>query len=155
MADNTRFNTLEDAYITIMHRSRQNLLTGCREWIGHTHKKGYGCIRRDRKMQKTHRVVWEYINGHIPDGMHVLHACDNPCCVEVVHLFLGTNGDNIADKVSKDRSGKKLCISQVAEIKRMLSEGFLQREIAQKFGVVQSSIGRIKSGERWSHVDPA
>lgn len=152
MADSTRFNTLEDAYRVIVTRSKQNLLTGCMEWTGTKCNKGYGSIRRDRVMQKTHRIAWEYFNGPIPDGMHVLHACDNPSCVEVVHLFLGTNGENIADKCAKDRSGKKLCIEEVAKIKEMLSSGMSNKAIAKIYGVNQCSISRIKLGQRWTHV---
>lgn len=152
MADSTRCNTIDDAYKIIMERSKQNLLTGCREWFGHVHYKGYGCIRRDRKMHKVHRVVWEYLNGEIPEGKHVLHACDNPSCVEVIHLFLGTNQENIADKMSKDRSGKKLCMAKVAEIKSLLKGGRSQKEIGTMFGVHQSTIGRINTGARWNHV---
>jgi hypothetical protein len=103
-------------------------------------------------MEMVHRVVWEYQNGPIPKGSHVLHACDNPCCCEIKHLFLGTNYENIIDKMHKDRSGKKLCIEKVKEIKEIFKNGFSQSEIAYRFGVNQSQISRILSGKRWIHV---
>jgi hypothetical protein len=85
---------------------------GCLEWTGAT-SCGYGNIRIKGKTVKTHRLVWELVNGPIPDGLHVLHHCDNrPCCQTKPtegfpegHLFLGTPADNAADRVAKGRNG--------------------------------------------------
>ena len=152
MADNTRFNGLEDAFQIIMERSRQNLLTGCMEWTGTVNRKGYGSIRCDRKMKKVYRVVWEAVFGPVPDGLHVLHHCDNPACVETKHLFLGTNKENIKDKCDKDRSGKKLCIDDAKKIKEMLSSKMSVYSIARMFDVHPCSITRIRDGKRWAYV---
>lgn len=150
----TRMHTNQEVLDVIAKRSRQNLLTGCREWLGTKHSKGYGCIRFKRKMEKVHRVIWELMKGPIPEGMHVLHACDNPECCEINHLELGTNRDNIEDKIRKDRSGKKLCIEKVREIKRLIALGFLsQGEIADQFGVCSCTISHIKRGAKWAHVE--
>lgn len=51
----------------------------------------------------AHRVSYEIEHGDIPKGMHVLHRCDVRPCINPLHLFLGTNSDNIADSVSKGR----------------------------------------------------
>jgi len=50
-----------------------------------------------------HRVVFEECHGPIPDGMYVCHTCDNPPCINIDHLFLGTPRDNMLDKVAKGR----------------------------------------------------
>jgi hypothetical protein len=52
---------------------------------------------------KAHRVQWEKFFGPIPEGMHVLHTCDTPGCINIEHLFLGTNADNMRDMAAKGR----------------------------------------------------
>lgn len=81
------------------------------EWQGTKHAKGYGSIRCDGKMRKVHHLTYIAANGPIPEGMHVLHECDNPSCCEPKHLTVGTNAQNITEKMARDRSGKKLCIA--------------------------------------------
>lgn len=86
----------------------------CWPWAGATHNKGYGNIGIDGRTTTTHRLAYSLAIGPIPDGMHVLHRCDNPPCCNPEHLFLGTNRDNHADKIAKgrqasgDRSGSRL-----------------------------------------------
>lgn len=75
------------------------------EWQGSRDARGYGRIgvNGSRSPQLTHRVAWELANGPIHDGLYVCHHCDNPPCVTIAHLFLGTNSDNQLDSVSKGR----------------------------------------------------
>jgi hypothetical protein len=85
---------------------------GCLEWTNSTTPDGYGHISIDGKLVYTHRFAWTLVNGPIPGGMCILHHCDNPPCCETAptegypegHLFLGTKGDNMADKVAKGRA---------------------------------------------------
>lgn len=78
----------------------------CWIWTGGTNIKGYGCIglgERGRGKALAHRVSWELAFGPIPDGLWVLHHCDNPPCVRPDHLWLGTAADNNRDMVAKGR----------------------------------------------------
>lgn len=75
----------------------------CVEFIGCHHPRGYGAISVNGRLRRAHRVSFEMANGPIPDGLYVLHACDNPPCVNPDHLFLGTQSDNMLDCVSKGR----------------------------------------------------
>jgi HNH endonuclease len=76
--------------------------SGCLEWTGAT-LKGYGQIGDGRQVLYTHRVAFMLANGEIPDGMDVLHHCDNPPCCEPDHLFAGTALDNSTDMIAKGR----------------------------------------------------
>jgi hypothetical protein len=80
--------------------------TGCREWMRSKNAFGYGKVKLRRRDFASHRVAWTLAHGPIPDGMCVLHRCDNPSCCNPDHLFLGTVQDNKADCVSKGRHAR-------------------------------------------------
>jgi hypothetical protein len=75
----------------------------CWEWTATIDKSGYGIVGMRPKNLKASRVAWMLTNGAIPDGLWVLHHCDNRRCVRPDHLFLGTNTDNQRDSVAKGR----------------------------------------------------
>lgn len=145
----------------------RNRSEGCWLWDGSKNHKGYGTFSMGKDgMDRTvlaHRFAWESENGPIPDGMCVLHRCDNPSCVRPDHLFIGTDADNAVDRDSKGRGGGKkrrgvsngrthLTDDDVAAIRRRFRSGEFQRVIAASFGVAQTTISRIVREEVWNHV---
>lgn len=82
-------------------------LSPCWTWTKGKTKAGYGQLQARKISQQpllAHRVAWQLEKGEIPLGVHVLHECDNPSCVRPSHLFLGTQTDNVADRVRKGRT---------------------------------------------------
>lgn len=78
--------------------------TGCWLWTDAPNRKGYGELVVGKKVLRAHRVSWFLHFGEIKEGLHVLHKCDTPACVNPCHLFLGTNSDNMIDKKLKGRA---------------------------------------------------
>ena len=77
----------------------------CWCWNGARFAAGYGQMFVTGRTRYAHRLSFEIANGSIPPGMVVRHTCDNPCCVNPRHLLVGTNYDNIVDKMVRNRSG--------------------------------------------------
>lgn len=84
--------------------SHCSYLGNCWPFLGATLRGGYARFYDGEKGRKAHRWSYQHHYGPIPDGMLVCHRCDNPPCVRPDHLFLGTNGDNMADKKAKGRN---------------------------------------------------
>jgi hypothetical protein len=96
-----------------MERQLVPTVNGCIEWTGTRMRLGYGKIGIGTKVFLTHRIAWELANGPIAGDLFVCHACDNPPCCNVDHLFLGTNKANMEDMARKGRahfSGVTHCI---------------------------------------------
>lgn len=83
-------------------RVRVGAIDECWEYQGYRHPTNYGAFRIDGE-EYTHRVAWTLTYGKIPDGLQVLHRCDNPPCCNPAHLWLGTRQDNMIDRDNKKR----------------------------------------------------
>lgn len=138
---------------------------GCWEWTRSVGSHGYGAYWDGKKLWTCHRYVWTITNGEIPGGLHVLHTCDNRTCCNPSHLFLGTNNDNIADRMAKGRSrttpkageqhhSAKLTDATVRKMLKELAKGRrgVQSRLARKYGVSHSVVNRIASGKGWTHI---
>jgi hypothetical protein len=125
-----------------------NPKTGCWEWQGST-AKGYGRLRVGKRYVLAHRLMWECVYGET-NNLHILHKCDNRSCICPSHLFLGTNADNMRDKVLKDRAGIKLNIKEVKDIR---TSKLAPKDLAKKYGVRLDTIYRILNRETWKHIE--
>jgi hypothetical protein len=133
---------------------------GCWPWTGCT-TAGYGQIWRDGRMDLAHRVAYELATGTDPAGRQVLHACDNPPCVNHAHLSLGSHADNMADRDAKDRTRRgerttaaKLTEADVVEMRRLRAgEGLTYAVLGARFGVSSVAARRACSGQSWAHLD--
>jgi len=131
----------------------------CWEWMGVTGKNKYGQIKIGQKTIPTHRFSYALHFGEIPEGLHVMHICDKPWCVNPDHLKTGTNADNCADKSKKGRTVRKfgqdnrqskLSDCDVRKICELYNKGYNQKYIANKFGLSQGQISKIVTGSRRS-----
>lgn len=136
-------NSIENFWLNV-----NKIPGGCWEWTAALNSSGYGSWSVKRRQVKAHRISYEMAKGAIPDGLHVLHDCDNRKCVNPGHLFLGTNAENIEDRVAKDRSYRKIGSKDVQEIIAKCKAGALQREVAAEYGVTQSHVSKLCKSAR-------
>lgn len=130
----------------------------CWPWIGGVDHFGYGRIYDHGTSYQVHRVVYELEHGPIPDGLLVLHRCDNPPCVNPAHLFLGTNQDNVNDMLQKGRERRgethhnaKISTQQVLELRQQFAAGRSAASLARAFGVDPSNVRLIVLGKTRKH----
>lgn len=91
----------------------------------------------------VHRVSFEEHFGPIPRGAMVLHNCDNPCCMNPMHLRLGTGVDNANDMYERGGRARTLTPQQAEQIRIRSRGGEKQRLLAKEFGVSQSLVSMI------------
>lgn len=142
---------------------------GCWPWTGAKDPDGYGIFwdgtyRRSGAGHYVRVTRWTYQQfvGPIPQGHQLLHRCDNPPCVNLAHLFTGTDADNHADREAKgrgrrlhgsDHTGSKLTEEQVRLIRaRWDAKQAAGVDLAQEFGVTSAAISRIVNRKTWTHM---
>jgi hypothetical protein len=138
---------------------------GCWEWTGHLTPGGYGRMRiGDGRRRGAHQISWMIHFGSIPDGLSVLHHCDNPRCVRPDHLFLGTQQDNLSDMRAKGRqrwgnqmgenNGRaRLTVTQVRTLRSRWIAGERNEALAAEFGLSVHYARRIIYGYVWRKID--
>lgn len=137
-------------------------LNGCWEWMGSKNDQGYGNFKLINKAYKAHRISYMLFIGDIPENMCVCHSCDNPSCVNPAHLWLGTNQDNVDDKMRKgrqshsrgeERYNHKLDKQKVIQIRQLYKQGYTLKELSKMFGVSISTVFFVKSEKVWGWVE--
>lgn len=130
---------------------RKDNTSECILWTAAIDAYGYGAINGKGKMLKAHRVAWELAYGPIPEGLCVLHKCDVRNCVNVEHLFIGTDGDNVRDMLAKGRAvgNKKLSKNDIINIR---ADNRYQKDIAHDYNVTQALISCIKTNKIWKYI---
>lgn len=134
----------------------------CWPWTAGTYHFGHGQFKVSGTSYKSSRIAYFLATDIDPGDLNVLHSCDNPPCCNPRHLFPGTLDDNNKDRAAKGRSvvgyhdyrgeknpRAKLTASQVRAIRR---SNELQIVLANRYGVTDRMISRIKSRIAWKHV---
>ena len=136
----------------------------CWLWQGAANTTGYGMVSwAGRKNIVAHRLAWKLLRGEIPAGMNALHKCDTPRCCNPDHIFFGTQKDNAADCMAKDRHARgernkknKLTDEQVLQIRRDYRRPTFKvsniQELVKRYGVRRGTISAIIRGQTWRHL---
>lgn len=123
---------------------------------------GYGVVSYNGKPRRAHRIAWTIRRGPTPEGIDVLHRCDNPPCCNPKHLWLGTDLDNRRDCLAKGRArfargedsgATKITAKQALTIRRRYAKGGIsQQKLGDLFGINQRAISAIILRKSWKHV---
>jgi hypothetical protein len=150
-----RYASVEERFWAKVHKN-----SGCWEWTAALSTGGYGRLGVNGQSLAAHRLAWQFTIGPVPEGLCVLHRCDNRRCVRPGHLYLGTYRDNARDREmrgrSHDRSGMhngraRFTEDQVREIRR-LAETMPQYEVANRFDTTQARVSEMVRRTTWAHV---
>lgn len=133
----------------------------CWPWLAGFHQRGYPVFWLDGKLWFANRVAWLLTRGEISDSMLICHKCDNPACVNPMHLFEGSYAANHDDMKIKGRrasfagarnSQSKLSDSDVKTMRSLHAGGMRTKLIANQFGVCREVAGKAIRGTTWKHV---
>jgi hypothetical protein len=135
----------------------------CWLWTGYRQPDGYGQFRANSKFYNSHKFAYELAYGPVPDGLEVMHTCDQPHCCNVAHMRLGTHLENMQDCKAKGRQAcgerikrNKLTADQVLEIRRLFKRTEANRSnipiLAKRYGVFPGTIRDIILRLSWTHL---
>lgn len=138
----------------------------CKIWQGAKSSRGYGSMSLGKYWSEaSHRVAWAIQNGKRPPvGMHVMHSCDTPSCVNPSHLSIGTAKDNHRDCFIKGRKkvrrGSRHAWSRYTEEQMiaaaaLFAAGSTYAQISQRLCINRGTLEKTLQGRRWPHIQPA
>jgi hypothetical protein len=132
--------------------------SGCWIWMKSLNHRGYGktCLGKEKTIS-AHRASYEEKYGKIPNGLMALHSCDVRCCVNPDHIFLGTQQDNMTDKVNKKRqaNGEKHGMSKLTKEQAFEAKFGTEKaaSLSKRFGCSATIIRQIRNGYYWKHLE--
>lgn len=133
---------------------------GCWTWTGGKDQDGYGRMAIGHRRVPAHRVSYIVEHGSIPRGLHILHRCDTPACVNAAHLRTGTHQENMKERNERMRSASgakngrsKLAPRQVRAIRDLYSLGsYSYAELSEIFLIDPSIVGDIVNRKSWKDL---
>lgn len=128
----------------------------CHVWIAGLGSHGYGEITDTRgevgpvnKKYRVHRAALMLAGTDVPADAVVMHECDRPACVNIAHLTIGTQTDNMADRHAKGRTFRRtLTDEQRVRLRECRAAGWPYKRIAAEFGMAVNTLTRILTDER-------
>ena len=109
---------------------------------------GHKRVRLDDSTRRmVHRVAWEAHNAQpVPDGMYVLHTCDNPACFNPNHLYVGCLSQNQQDRVERNRESFQSFKLTLDDYEAICDSTDSPKDLAERYGVTTTRIHQIKRG---------
>ena len=121
---------------------------GCWQWTASTNLDGYGNIKVENKLQRAHRVSWEWAHGKIPESMVVDHRCFNRACVNPEHLRLVDRSQNAQHRMG----ATKYSVSGVRGVswhkQRKAWEASAQLNGRKYWGGLHATVGEAEAAAR-------
>ena len=147
----------------------------CWEWTAWRFPQGYGGITIGGRTVRANRLAYILTHGEVPNGLWVLHKCNNYPCINPDHLYAGTSSQNAIDRENSpmslkgDRNGSrlhpdsrpwgikvntvKLTPEQVLEIRNSYKFGEITANmLGDKYGLSSSNVIRIVKGKSWKRI---
>ena len=157
MIDKTRREYL----ITRIKENSVQIDSGCIEWTATKNNKGYGLIHFALQWGDGHKSSMPAHRAHYMAHYNVIlsryefvcHKCDNPSCVNIDHLFLGSPKDNVRDKLAKGRNAKnyklhtRQCVHDDATIQAIKNSTGPLKFTASEYGVSIGYVSRLRNGK--------
>lgn len=138
-----------------------NRETQCREWQGTVDKDGYGKITHSRQTIRPHRAIYEsFYRVKLQPQQQLNHTCDSRRCCNALHLYVGTQQQNIKDRDRKNRQARgeknantSLTESKVREIRNLRAQGNTLEKIAKTLSIPKGTVAGITSRRNWGWLE--
>lgn len=125
---------------------------GCKIWDAACSDNGYAVVQMGKSLKRAHREVYFIANPYADRNMYVTHDCDNPKCVNIAHLRLGTPKSNRDECIGRGRFRWGVLGMQKAREIRALADCVTVKELCRRYGVTHMSIRNIIYGKNYKEA---